>query len=82
MSRLSNSLSAQVTCFSSLNSLDGVLGLEAIDLGRLHGRPTICKQTMCLAVASVQPFNTQMSLQVQLCQSSNAFGCKQHPLQA
>ncbi|KAL0056274.1 hypothetical protein WJX82_009493 [Trebouxia sp. C0006] len=62
MCRLSNSLSAQVTCF---NSLDIVLGLAAIDLGRLLGRQTICKQatSLCLAVASVQPFNTQMSLQ-------------------
>lgn len=78
MCRLLNSSSAQVTCFYSL---DGRLGLAAIDLGRLHGTQTICKQatSLCLAVASVQPFNMQMSLQVQLCQSSHAFGCKQHP---
>lgn len=80
MCRLSNSLSAQATCFNSLN---GALGLAAIDLGRLHGRQTICKQalSLCLAVASVQPFHTQMCLQVQLCRSFHAFGCKQHPQQ-
>jgi len=81
MCRLSNSLSAQVTFYNSLN---GVLGLAAIDLGRLLGRQAICKQAMslCLAVASLQPFSMQMSLQVQFCRSSHAFGCKQHSQQA